>query len=155
MAEGDDPREEENPQEGPREESPQGEPAEDDQPGEFDGEEEIVEPSASLLLFNYLQSTNGHEIAKQVVDLIKGVKHSTLDRNVELDKVNAEQSRLQTELMHKHYRRLLTLQTIVFTLAIVAASFLTFVGKFESPVAILFGTLVGYFFGRRTSSKDQ
>jgi hypothetical protein len=144
MAENEEPKDEGNPQE---------EQVEDDESEQSD-EDEIINPSASLLLHNYLQSENGHEIAKQVVELIKGIKHSTLDRNVELDKVNAEQTRLRVELMHKHYGRLLTLQTIVFALAIVAASILTYVGKFESPVAILFGTLVGYFFGRKTSSKD-
>jgi len=149
MVEGEDPKEEGGPGEGPAEN-----PIEGEEPEEPD-EDEIINPSASLLIHNYLQSENGHEIAKQVVELIKGIKQSTLDKNVELDKVNAEQARLQMELMHRHYRRLLTLQTVVFTLAIVAASFLTYVGKFESPVAILFGTLVGYFFGRKTSSKGE
>jgi hypothetical protein len=140
--------------EAPRyEENPQPEQAGIDESAQFN-EDEIVDPSASFLLHNYLQSKNGHEIATQVIGLVKEIKHSTLDRKVEVDKVIAEQTRLQVELMHKHYGRLLTLQTIVFALAIVAASFLTYVGKFESPVAILFGTLVGYFFGRKTSSKD-
>ncbi len=146
MAEDEEPKEQE---------TESNEVAEDEESEQPSDEDEIVNPSASLLLHNYLQSENGHEIAKQVVELIKGIKHSTLDRNVDLDKVNAEQAKLQMELLHKHYGRLLTLQTIVFTLAIVAASILTYVGKFESPVAILFGTLVGYFFGRKTSSKDS
>jgi hypothetical protein len=115
--------------------------------------EEQVDPSASVLIHNYLLSEKGNEIAQLVLDLFKGIKRSTLDRNVEQDKVTAEQNRLQLELLHKHYGRVLTLQTLVFALAIIAATFLTYVGKFESPVAILFGTLVGYFFGRK-SSKD-
>ena len=134
--------------------SPQGEIVEDNETEQSDNDE-ILNPSASLLLHNYLQSANGHEIAKQVVELIKGIKQSTLDRNVEQDKVNAEQTRLRIELSHKHYGRLLTSQIVVFTLAIVSATFLTYIGKFESPVAILLGTLVGYFFGKKTSSKDS
>lgn len=122
---------------------------------EATNEEEGLYPSASLLIHNYLQSEKGHEIAKQVLDLIKGIKHSTLDRNVEQDKVNAEQARLRLERVHKYYGWVLFSQNVVFALAIVAASILTYLGKFDSPVAILFGTLVGYFFGRKTSSKDD
>src|SRR2546421_12169953 len=113
----------------------QGKPQEDN--SEDDGseqpydEDEIVEPSASLLLYNYLQSEKGHDIAKQILEIVKEIKHSTLDRNVEQDKVNAEQTRLRAELLHKHYGRLLISQAVVFTLAIVAASFLTYYGKFE------------------------
>src|ERR1051325_5699870 len=136
-------------------EESEGEVHEDDDSEQPDGEDEIIEPSASLLLYNYLQSEKGHDIAKQVLEIVKGVKQSTLDRSVEQDKVNAEQAKLRTQLMHEHYGRVLNTQRLVFALTIVATGFLTYFGKFESPVAILFGTLVGYFFGRRTSSKDS
>ncbi len=130
------------------------EQVEDDGAEDSPDEDEDFYASGSLLIHNYLQSEKGHEIAKSVLEIVKGIKHSTLDRNLEQDKVNAEQAKQQTELIHKHYRWVLISQNIVFALAIVAASILTYVGKFESPVAILFGTLVGYFFGKKTSSKD-
>jgi hypothetical protein len=137
-------------------EEPEGEITEDDnseQPN--DDDDIIVEPNASVLLYNYLQSEKGHDIAKQILEIVKGVKQSTLGRNVEQDKVNAEQAKMQTQLLHEHYGRILNTQRLVFALTILATSFLTYFGKFESPVAVLFGTLVGYFFGRRTSSKDS
>lgn len=133
----------------------EGEVPDDDNSERPEDEVEIIETSASLLLYNYLQSEKGHDIAKQILEIVKGVKQSTLDRSVEQDKVNAEQTKIRTQLLHEHYGRVLNTQRLVFGLTIVATSFLTYFGKFESPVAILFGTLVGYFFGRRTSSKDS
>jgi len=122
---------------------------------EFPDEDEAYYASASLLIHNYLQSEKGHEIAKQVLDLIKDIKRSTLDRNVEQDKANAEQARLREERLHRFYGWVLVSQNIVFALTIVTASILTYMGKFDSTLAVLFGTLVGYFFGRKTSSKDD
>jgi hypothetical protein len=118
-------------------------------------EGEELYASVSLLLHNYLQSDKGHEIAKQVLELVKDIKRSTLDRNVEQDKANAEQARLREERLHRFYGWVLVSQNIVFALTILTASILTYMGKFDSTLAVLFGTLVGYFFGRKTSSKGD
>lgn len=92
----------------------------------------------------YLKSPQGHELASRIVTIIEEVKKATLDRS-------AEQSKLNVEFTHRHRRNLLILQSTVLGVAILAASLLTYYDKFDSTVAILFGTLVGYFFGRKTT----
>lgn len=121
-------------------------------PPEEEFNDDADQPSASALLYGYLQSDKGHEIATQVINLIQDVKKSTLDRNAEQSKLEAEQAKLNAELIHKFRRNLLTSQSIVFTVVISATVILTYIGKFDPSIAVLFGTLVGYFFGRRASS---
>ena len=123
----------------------------DNQDTEEQADEDFIEPSASVLLYNYLQSERGHEIASTIVKLVEGIKKSTLDRSAEQSKIDAELSKLKEEHLHSDRQRLLLLQIIVFVIAIIATGFLTYVGKFEPAIAVLFGTLVGYFFGRKTS----
>ena len=94
--------------------------------------------------FSYLQSPQGHELASRIVALIEEIKKATLDRS-------AEHSKLNVQLEHRDKRNLLILQSAVFGIAIIAASLLTYCDKFNSTIAILFGTLVGYFFGRKTT----
>lgn len=93
-------------------------------------------------LFDYLKSQQGHELASRIITLIEEVKKTTLDKNV-------EHSRINMELEHKHRRNYLIVLTIVVAATVISATFLTYFGKFDSPIGVLFGTLVGYFFGRR------
>lgn len=93
--------------------------------------------------FNYLQSQQGHEIASRIVTLFEEVKKATLDKSV-------EQSKLNIGLTHRVRKYLIILRGSVFAIVIIAASVLTYLGKFDSTLAVLFGTLVGYFFGKKT-----
>ncbi|HKC64865.1 MAG TPA: hypothetical protein VKB86_14580 [Pyrinomonadaceae bacterium] len=113
--------------------------------------EDYIEPSASVLLYNYLQSEQGHEIASAIVKLVEGIKKSTLDKSAEQAKIDGELAKLREEYLHKVRQRLLLLQIIVFIISIIATSILTYFGKFEPAIAVFFGTLVGYFFGRKNS----
>jgi len=105
---------------------------------------ETIEPEEWSPFFDYLQSAQGHELASRIVTLIEEVKKATLDRS-------AEQGKINMELTHRERRNSLILQGVVFGIAIIAASFLTYFDKFNSTIAVLFGTLVGYFFGRKTT----
>lgn len=79
----------------------------------------------------YLSSDRGHEIASGLMKVIEGVKHSTLDKsavNVRVEKY---------------------IQALVILAVVVATSVLVYFGKFEASVGVLFGTLVGYAFGKK------
>jgi len=90
---------------------------------------------------DYLRSPEGHQIASRVVGLIEEIKKATLDKGA-----------IQFQLDHKQKINLYFLQGAVFAIAIISASTLTYYDKFNSPMALLFGTMVGYFFGRRGDS---
>jgi hypothetical protein len=94
--------------------------------------------------FDYLKSTNGHEIASRVIGLIEGLKKNTLD-------IHAEQTRLDLQLTHKFKSRFIFLQGVVFLSTLVVASILVYYDKFNGTVGLLFGTLVGYFFGKKAN----
>ncbi len=81
--------------------------------------------------FEYLRSERGHEIASRIVTVIEDVKKASLDRNFAYAKVGTAASFI-----------------IVFAV-IVASSTLAYLDKFDSTVALLFGTVVGYFFGKK------
>jgi hypothetical protein len=82
-------------------------------------------------LFGYLQTQQGHEIASRVLGMLESIKHSTLDKstgNVRVEKY---------------------IQAMVILAVVIATSVLVAFGKFESSVGVLFGTLVGYVFGKK------
>ncbi len=82
-------------------------------------------------VLNYLQSPQGHEIASRVLSIIEDVKKATLEKTTS----------------HAAFEK--WLQAGVIVVVIVATSLLSYFGKFETSVGVLFGTLVGYIFGRR------
>jgi len=105
-------------------------------------EEEKIKSEEFPPLLEYLKSPQGHELASRIVTLIEEIKKVTLDKS-------AEQSKLNMELTHRDRRNLIISQGVVFVITIIAASILTYFDKFNSTIGFLFGTLVGYFFGRR------
>jgi hypothetical protein len=103
-----------------------------DDDGEFDNT-----PS----FFDYLASKNGHEITKEIVALVREVKNVTIDATAQEKKATLE--------FQRHVRREQSIvQLVVFALSLALVSGLTYFGKFDSGVAVLLGTLVGYFFGK-------
>jgi hypothetical protein len=101
-------------------------------------EEELPDSSN---LFDYLVTKNGNEVAKEVLKLLSEVKNVTLDASLQEKKAAIE--------FQRHIRREQSIvQLIVFTLSLVLVSVLTIYGKFDSGIAVLLGTLVGYFFGK-------
>lgn len=82
-------------------------------------------------LIDYLSSDKGHEIASRLISVIESVKHSTIDSsatNVRIEKI---------------------VQAFVIVMVVGATSVLVALGKFEASVGVLFGTLVGYAFGKK------
>jgi hypothetical protein len=107
---------------------------------ERQSDKEEIEPEPFPLL-EYLKSPQGHELASRIVTLIEEIKKVTLDKG-------AEQTKLSIELTNRYRRNLIILQGAVFVIAILSASILSYYDKFNTALGILFGTLVGYFFGR-------
>jgi hypothetical protein len=97
--------------------------------------------STSTNLFDYLASTNGNEVAKEVLKLLGELKNVTLDASVQEKKHLLE---FQKQVAREQW----IVQLVVFALSLGVVGVLTFVSKFDSAVAILLGTLVGYFFGK-------
>lgn len=79
----------------------------------------------------YLESEKGHELASRVLAIIEDIKKATI----------------QTSTSHAKFEK--WLQAGIVLVVVVAASTLTYVGKFDSTLGVLFGSLVGYFFGKR------
>ncbi len=80
--------------------------------------------------FDYLQSAQGHEIASRVLSLVEDIKKAALDKN----------------FSHARFNR--GLEAGVLVVAIVVIAGLSIIGKLNSTVGILLGSVVGYFFGR-------
>jgi hypothetical protein len=108
-------------------------------------EEEEGDEAQASSFFEYLATPNGHEVAKDVVKLFADFKNAVLDKTLQEKQHLLEyQKRVQTWMWF--------VQILVFTLALGLVGFLTYVGKFDPAIAILLGTLVGYFFGKGIKS---
>ena len=93
-------------------------------------QEEVEKKNEWSPIVDYLKSAGGHEVISSLVGVFAAAKKS--------------------DAKHKTY--LYVLQGFVFATSIIAASLLTYYDKFNPPMALLFGTMVGYFFGRRGDS---
>jgi hypothetical protein len=106
---------------------------------ESEGDEQ--ESDSSMSLFDYLSSERGNEVAKAVLKLLAEVKNVALDAGL-------QEKRATLEFQRQVRRELWIVQLIVFTSSLGLVGVLTYVDKFNSAVAVLLGTLVGYFFGK-------
>ena len=79
----------------------------------------------------YLNSDKGHEIASRALKIIEDIKKATID----------------TTSSHVKFEK--TLQLAMIFAVIISTSVLTYFDKFDSTVGVLFGTLVGYLFGKK------
>lgn len=93
--------------------------------------DELVDETDFQPLFNYLQSPQGHEIATRLLSVVEDVKKSTLEKTTS----------------HAVFEK--WLQAGIIFVVVVAASFLSYLGKFDTSLGVLFGTLVGYIFGKK------
>jgi hypothetical protein len=82
-------------------------------------------------LLNYLQSPQGHEIATRLLSVVEDIKKSTLIKTTS----------------HAVFEK--WLQAGIIFVVVVAASLLSYLGKFDTSLGVLFGTLVGYIFGKK------
>lgn len=93
--------------------------------------DELVEETDFQPLFTYLQSPQGHEIATRLLSVVEDIKKSTLEKTTS----------------HAVFEK--WLQAGIIFVVVVAASFLSYLGKFDTSLGVLFGTLVGYIFGKK------
>ena len=89
------------------------------------------QPSDLQPVLNYLQSPQGHEIASRLLKVIEDVKKSTLEKTTS----------------HAIFEK--WLQAGIIFIVVFAASLLSYLGKFDTSLGVLFGTLVGYIFGKK------
>ena len=78
----------------------------------------------------YLGTPAGHEVATRIVAIFEALRHAGMDRNAALQKTET----------YLRYGMVLAV--------IVAAVYLSINDKFDSTIGVLFGTLIGFFFGR-------
>lgn len=83
---------------------------------------------------SYLKTKEGQEIATRVVAIFEELRKVSLDRS----------SSLKTVETYLRY--------VMVLAVIVAAVTLSLYDKFDSTIGVLFGTLIGYFFGRTRKS---
>lgn len=91
----------------------------------------VAEASEVQPILNYLQSQQGHEIASRVLTIVEDIKKATLEKTTS----------------HAAFEK--WLQAGIVVVVVVAASTLSYLGKFDASLGVLFGTLVGYIFGKR------
>lgn len=96
---------------------------------EEDYEEELQSDLRPVL--DYLQSPQGHEIASRLIGVIEDIKKSTLEKTTS----------------HAVFEK--WLQSGVIVIVVGAASTLAYLGKFDTSLGVLFGTLVGFIFGKK------
>lgn len=80
---------------------------------------------------DYIQTDKGHELASRTIGIIEDIKKATLENSS----------------AHAIFEK--WMQSGVIIVVIIAASLLSYFGKFETSIGVLFGTLVGYIFGKR------
>lgn len=81
--------------------------------------------------FDYLQSPQGHEVVTRVLTMVDDIKKATITHSasgVKLEK---------------------WLQVGILIVVVIASTALAVMGKFDATIGVLFGTLVGYVFGKR------
>jgi hypothetical protein len=93
--------------------------------------EPVEDPWDVSPFFEYLKTPQGHEVTTRILQVVEDVKKATLDKSAS----------------HAIFEK--WLQGIIIVIVILATSILSYLGKFETSVGVLFGTLVGYIFGRR------
>jgi hypothetical protein len=94
----------------------------------IEDEEEEIDVGPFLA---YLESDKGHELASRTLKIIEDIKKATLEHTSS----------------HAKFEK--WLQVLIIAIVVVASSTLTYFGKFDSTVGVLFGTLVGYLFGKK------
>jgi hypothetical protein len=93
-----------------------------------DDEEEEIEFCPFLA---YLESERGHELASRLLKIVEDIKKATLENTA------------------RHAKFEKWLQVMIILVVVVSSSILTYFGKFDSTIGVLFGTLVGYLFGKK------
>lgn len=101
-----------------------------DQEPDKQGEDDEINFSP---FFAYLETPYGHEVAKQVLEIVRDLKKSTLDKT------------------HTHATWGLWLRTGIFVFVIGAASVLAWSGKLDSTASGFLGVALGYALGSRQS----
>jgi hypothetical protein len=81
-------------------------------------------------LFVYLQSEQGHEMTSRVLQLIEGIKKTTLDKSLSQAKFNR------------------WMEAGVILVVLVAVCALSYLDKLNPTVGVVLGSVVGYFFGK-------
>jgi hypothetical protein len=82
-------------------------------------------------LFEYLNTEKGHELVTRILNIVDDVKKVTITHNASYAKLEKWQ------------------QIAIVFAVLVASTILTIYDKFNSTIGVLFGTLVGYVFGKR------
>lgn len=96
--------------------------------------EVVAQPEVSndlQTILGYLQSPQGHELTSRLLAVIEDIKKSTLEKNAS----------------HATFEK--WLQAIIIIVVVTASSTLAYLGKFDASTGVLFGTLVGYIFGKK------
>lgn len=93
-------------------------------------DEENIDVSPFLY---YLESEQGHELASRVLAIFEDIKKATI----------------QTSTSHAKFEK--WLQAMIVLVVVGAASILTYLGKFDSTLGVLFGTLLGYLLVKNKS----
>jgi hypothetical protein len=96
-------------------------------------------------LFEYLKSPQGHDIASRIVGLVEGLKKATLDRTADL-------SVKQLDAAQVHRKNTHLLQAGAMLMIVAASTILVLYSKFDTSVGVLFGSIMGYIFGKRAGS---
>lgn len=82
-------------------------------------------------LFRYFSSEKGHEVVTRILTIVDDIKKSALEKST-------SHTRLETWF-----------KIMAILVVVIATTFLTYFEKFDATVGVLFGTLVGYLFGRK------
>lgn len=88
-------------------------------------------------LFDYLGSEKGHEVISRVIAYFESNKKTVVDA---LTKQAAAERWFQISII---------------IVVIIAATTLAVMDKFSAPIGLLFGTLIGYVFGKRSGTDSK
>lgn len=92
---------------------------------------ESKQPVELQLLLGYLQSEKGHEVFSRVISVVEDVKKATIEKTTG----------------HATFEK--WVQAGIIAMVVVASSVLAYLGKFDTSLGVMFGTLVGFAFGKK------
>lgn len=101
---------------------------------------------AFFRLIEYLESDKGHTVFSELANGYKEQKSQALDLQKQLASENLR-------VRSYNYRFTLITNSTVLMLALILAGGLTWIDKFNTPIAGFLGTILGYLFGRQQSAK--
>lgn len=109
-------------------------------------------PDVVKEILDYLRTKEGHEAVQGVIAIIDKAAAANRERKIADQQRLIEENTLRLQQDQKYRKLMLWLQFGVFVISIGVVATLLATKKYDPTLAVIIGTLAGYFFGRRSTN---